>query len=48
MCNHPVIKWHEIAQTFSEVDYVRKVIAKKHCKYGEYGSFEHSALLVLI
>ena len=30
---------------FEMVDYVRKMIVKKFCKYGEYGSFERWLLM---
>ena len=30
------------------VDYVREMTVKKSCKYGEYGSFEHLVLLLLL
>ena len=40
-CIHSVVKWHEVAQAFMMVDYVREITAKESCKYGEYGLFEH-------
>ena len=33
-------------QMFVMVDYVREMTAKKSCKYGEYGSFEHLLFLL--
>ena len=31
----------------SNGDYVREMTAKKSCKYGEYGSFQHLLFLLL-
>ena len=36
---------HEVAQTFTVVDNVRQITAKKSCKSGKYGSIEHLLLL---
>ena len=36
---------HEATQMFVMIDYVRKMTAKKSCKYGEYGPFEHLLFL---
>ena len=46
LCNHSNVKWSEEASTFGMVDYVREKTAKKHCKYGEYGSFQHLLFLL--
>ena len=35
-----VVKWHEVAQTFSVIDHVREMTSKKTCMYGEYGLCE--------
>ena len=48
MDNHSVVKWHEVAQTFAMVDYVRAMIAKNSFKYGKYGSFELCFLLLIV
>ena len=41
------VQWllHEATQMFVMIDYVRKMTAKKSCKYGEYGPFEHLLFL---
>ena len=44
-CSHCVVKLCEATQMLVMVDYVRKMTVKKSCKYGEYGSFEHSLFL---
>ena len=45
-CSHPVVKWHEVAQTFAVVDYVREMTKETACNYGEYGSVEHVLYLL--
>ena len=47
MCSHFVAELHEALKMFVMVDYVRKMAAKKSCKYGEYGSFEHLLFLFI-
>ena len=44
---HPVVKWHEVAQTFGMVDDKIEMTAKNSCNNGTYGSFEHLLFLVL-
>ena len=41
LCNHFVVKWHEVTQTFAMFDCVKEMTSKKTCKYGENGLFEH-------
>ena len=38
-------KLHEATQVFVVVDYVREMILKKSCKFGDCGSFEHLLFL---
>ena len=40
-------KLHEATKMFVMVSYVRKIIVKKSCKYGEYGWFEHLLFMFL-
>ena len=40
-CNQSVVKWHEVSQSLTVIDYVREMATKKSCKWDEYGSFEH-------
>ena len=42
---HSVVKLHEAAQIIMMVDYVMEMVAKKSCKYGEYGLCEHLLFL---
>ena len=35
------MKWHEEAQIFVMVDFVREMNVKKSCENGRYGSFKH-------
>ena len=44
---YSVVNWHEVAQTFTEVEYVREMMVKKSCKYGEHELFEHLLLLIV-
>ena len=39
------IKWHDAAQTFAVVVFVREMTAKKFCKFGEYELFEYLLFL---
>ena len=50
LSNHSVVKllMFEATQVFVMVDCVRKMTAKKSCKYGEYESFEHLLFLVCL
>ena len=43
-----IILWHEVAQTFAVVDYVRIMTAEKPCKEGESESFEHLLFVFVI
>ena len=45
LCNHFVLKWRGVTQTFAMVDYVREMTSKKSCKCGKYGSSEHLLFL---
>ena len=40
LVNHFVLIWHYVAQCFSMVNYVRRMTAKKCCKYGDCVLFE--------
>ena len=41
LCNHSVEKWREVTLAYWMANYVREMTAKKSCKYGKYGLFEH-------
>ena len=41
LCNKPVVKWQEVAETFATISYVKETTAESSCKYGKYGSYEH-------
>ena len=45
MFSHSVVKLHETTQMFVMVDFVSEMTVKKSCKYGAYGSFQHSPFL---
>ena len=45
LCNYSLAKWHDLAQTFAMVDYVREMTAKKYCKNGGNGSLEEWLVL---
>ena len=47
LCSYSVIKFYEATQMFPIVDYVREMIVKKSCKYGNWGSYEHFLFLYL-
>ena len=44
LCNHSIVKWHEVTQIFGVVDCVKEITAKKSCKYDESGSFGYFLL----
>ena len=36
LCDHSVVKWHEVTVTFVIVECVSEMTTKKSCKYCEY------------
>ena len=47
-CYRSVVKWHEVAQTFAVVHFIREMSAKKSCKHDKYGSYEHLRFFCLL
>ena len=39
LCDHSILKWHEVTKTLAIVFNVREITGKKCCKQAEYGLF---------
>ena len=48
LCSPSVGKLQEVTRMFVMVDYIRKLMVKKFCKYGKYESFDICSSFLLV